>query len=232
MQEAPKVPIASTGKSKLVFLWPENLCDRPGYYTLATTDGRFLGNLYRGTRLEAEVDPGKLSLVAFNLPMEASTGTRTELDVGTLRGEVEADRTYFVRLSFGEWDHRGVAGSSPPRIHTRTAARHMCRNDEVTLAVLSPRAQEWPQLRGWLDELDSVRSQGVAGDAWLQADPDVMETHAALASARDRRLRGAAVEITTVRTHDGVRVIHGGAGASGTRSASMQFVCADGSRCL
>lgn len=228
MQAAGRVPLAKSGRAKVVFLWAENSCERGGFYTVATRDGRFLGNLYADTRLETELPPGPVDFMAFNPLVEEAEGGATSADVAPLHAELAADRTYFVRFAFGEWDERGPVG---PRIaRSRGGMVHvLCPTNEAALIALTPRSPEWPQLRDWLDELDPVRSHGAQGDAWLREDPDTLDTHRALVATRERRLHPIARQRATLLPTDGVHVITGvGALARGGVSP-----CADaGTLCL
>lgn len=211
MAAGARVPLANTGRAKVVFLWPDNSCERGGYYTVATEAGRFVGNVYTGTRLEAELDAGTTDFVAFNPLVEEATGHQSSADVATLHADLEPGRTYFVRLAFGEWDERGPV--RPWR--SANGQRQMCPTNEAALVALTPQSLEWNELRGWLDDLDPVRASGTAGETWLRADPLTLETHVALAHQREHRYWPNARALATLQADDGVHVITDPAQARG-----------------
>lgn len=205
MSRGERVPLVTAERAKVVFLWPDNSCERGGYYTVATDRGRFVGNLYTGTRLEAELEPGPVNFFAFNPLVEEATGQQTSAEVATLRAELEPGRTYFVRFAFGEWNERGPV--RPHWLMTRAGARQYCSTHEAALIALTPAQPEWERLREWLDDLEPLRSTGGAGDQWLRADPLTVETHLALARQREHRYWPAARALATLRATDGVHVV-------------------------
>lgn len=220
MVVAARVPTATATHAKVVFLWPENSCERGGYYTVATRDGRFLGNVYPDTRLEAELEPGTYDFMAFNPLVEEAEGRALAADVAPLHAELLPNRSYFVRFAFGEWDARGPV--RPFIARTRSGMVYtLCPTHEAALIALTPSSPEWPHLREWLDELPPRRATGSGGDAWLHEDPLTVESHRALAAAREHRLLPVARARATLRASDGVHVIEGARDV-----ASAASVCA------
>ena len=174
--------------AKVVFLWPPDSCDHGGYFLVATAKGRFLGTLYRNARLEAELDPGDVELVAWNPEIERDSGQLGPGDVSLVSARLEGGRTYFTRFAFGEWDARGPSGpyfSGGRGVAVRWPS---CHGLKASLVALVPGTPEWKRLPDWLDELHPYTAD-VQGQAWLDADPAVLRVHVQLARERYEALR-------------------------------------------
>lgn len=201
VQPAAPVPSAPPGAAKVVFLRPANSCEVGGYYTVATTTGRFLGNLYSQMRLEAELPPGSVRFVAWNAEVQPAGGSWGAEDVAVAEAQLEAGRTYFLRLAFGEWNLRGPVGPVRWSLPNTLYVRSICPNGDAALIAVRPGTKEWGALPGWLDDLAPVR--GVARP--LDAAP--FAEKARLAEARLELLLPAARVLATVRANDGVRIV-------------------------
>ena len=203
VQPAAAVPSAPPGAAKVVFLRPANSCEVGGYYTLATTQGRFLGNLYTEMRLEADLPPGAVRFVAWNAEAPPANGTWAAKDVAVAEAHLEAGRTYFLRFGFGEWNVRGPVGPVRWVLPHTAYVRSICPNGEAALLAVRPGTKEWQVLPRWLDDLTPVRS--LAPTAPL--DPGLFAEKVQLASARLELLLPDARALATVRPGDGVRIV-------------------------
>lgn len=204
---APAVPVHTPGLAKIVFLWPPDICEQGGYASVATVDGRFVGNVARGTRLAVDLPPASYDLVAFNPRVEAAAGA-TLAGVAVLHADLLPDRTYFVRFEFGEWDVRGPRRDFASRKHSRIYGA--CRAHDAALVAMSPaRSDDWDQLRDWLDDLVPVAPDRASGQRWLDADRAGVALHRQLAADRALALDDAARDLTSLRARDGVRVVSG-----------------------
>lgn len=205
------IPTNAAGSAKVVFLWPGDNCEAGGYYTVATSSGRFIGNVGRGTRLEADVPEGAFTFVAWNPLREESSTNVTSANVAVMRAEIHAGRTYFVRLAFGEWDEQGprvrYGGDVAPADRRRGTTYRVCVSSDAALFAVAPGGAEWGELRDWLDALQPVTSRTLAsGQAWLDAEPLALPDHRALAERHWLRMSGDARRIATLVPQDGVRV--------------------------
>ena len=198
-------------QASVVFLWPVTSCDPAGYLTLATTDGRFLGNISRGSRLEVAIPAGESTLVAWNGVMEAATGWMSAATVPVLHADLREGRTYYVRILFGEWDARGPTEG----VHDQTRvvrARSSLRSRRCTavpwsttgaMVALSPTLEGWNEIPEWMEELDATLPDRAAGQAWLDGDRALVETHGAVGEERFARLRPEAKRLATLEPFDG-----------------------------
>src|SRR5581483_9068768 len=89
---------------------PMTSCDPAGYITLVTGDGRFVGNVARGSQLHVTLPAGETTVLGWNETMEVATGSTNVEAVPVLHASLRAGSTYYVRMAFGEWD-----ASGPPR---------------------------------------------------------------------------------------------------------------------
>jgi hypothetical protein len=189
----------------VVFLWPPSSCEPGGYYTVATEDGRFVGNVASGTRLEADLEPGAKTFVAWNPPLVDATGTASRSYVGILRATVAEGRTYFIRLAFGEWDERGpreIFTSNPKGGNIRRAC-----TTSVALIALRPNSEDWPSLRGWLDDLFPIAAERTTGQMALEDDPSTLLTYRELAELRYLRMTPHARSLATLEPGTGVVLV-------------------------
>lgn len=197
-------PRHTEGSAKVVFAWPPDSCEPGGYQIITTFDGRFIGNVTRGTRLEVDLPPGRWAFMTWN-PENERYGAQPRAErVGVLHAELVEGRTYFTRLTFGEWDIYGprvVYASSAKRGRSRA-----CIDGDATLVTLAPRSDEWMNLRSWLDDLTPIVSDRVAGQQWLDAQPWLVPIHRELAATRELRLSNHARTLSSVLPTDGVVV--------------------------
>ncbi len=200
MQPAAPIPSAPAGVAKVVFLRPANSCEVGGYFTVATTGGRFLGNVYSEMRLEAELPPGPARFIAWNAEVTPTSGTWSAKDVAVAEAQLEAGRTYFLRLAFGEWDERGpvepVRWSLPNTIYVRS----ICPNADAALLTVRPGTKQWRALSQWLDDLTPVRSVTLTKPIASFAEK------VRLGEARLELMLPEARPLATVLPSDGVRV--------------------------
>jgi len=199
------IPQNAAGSAKVVFLWPGDNCEPGGYYTVATASGMFLGNVGRGTRLEANVSEGTFTFLAWNPLREESSLTVTSSNVAVLRAEVHAGRTYFVRLAFGEWDEHGPRVRYGGDFRRRGTDYRVCVSADAALFAVTPGGEEWTALHDWLDALTPV-APAASGQAWLASEPLVLPDHRVLAERRWLRMTAEARAIATLSPRDGVRV--------------------------
>ena len=88
----------------VVFLWPSTSCDPGGYYTLATTDGRFVGNVSVGKQLRAALAPGEYTIVGI---LDGTADGSTIASVIAPNGYAGNDNLLFVPFPF--LDFNGVS---------------------------------------------------------------------------------------------------------------------------
>ncbi len=200
------IPMHAAGKAKVVFLWPSDNCEPGGHYTIATSGGRFLGNVGRGTRLEVDLPEGAFTFFAWNHRREETSLTVSSANVAVMHAEVYADRTYFVRLAFGEWDEHGPRVRYGGDFRRRGTAYRVCVSADAALFALAPKSEDWASLHDWLDELTPVASRNPDGQAWLDAEPLMLPDHRALGERHWLRMTGEAQKIATLSARDGVRV--------------------------
>jgi hypothetical protein len=189
-------------QATLVVLWPYGGCEPGGYYTLATTDGRFLGNVAEGTQLRARLPAGEYTLLGWNVLQEEARGDVRAGPVPVLRASLGAGRTYYVRMLFGEWDDRGpfvaFRGGQP----TRCVVPGMVMTSAM-VAVTSG-SRDWSELYDWLETLPGLVPDGAAGQRWLDAGPGAFAHHRDVAELRLLHLRDDARPLSTLRVSDGV----------------------------
>jgi hypothetical protein len=194
-------PVGSTAEADralVVFVWPRSSCDPGGYYTLATGDGRFVGNLSDGTILRASLPAGEFTVVGWNtLQEESSGGGIPEEVVPVLRAHLAAGRTYYVRMAFGEWSARGPVDVFGVRSARRLCFRREGLSPTSAMVALTPEVPEWAQLLEWRTQLAWV-APDPAGQAWLDAHRDVLAFHAAVGERRFARLRDDARRMATI----------------------------------
>lgn len=188
---------ADADKALVVFVWPHSTCDPGGYYTLATDDGRFIGNMSAGTNLRASLPPGEFTVVGWDPLQEESSGEMFEDAVPVLRAHLAAGRTYYVRMAFGEWNSRGPVDVFAPRTSRRLCFRRAGMSPTSAMVALTPDAPEWPELAEWRRELAWV-TPDPAGQGWLDAHRDALASHAAVAVKRFGRLRDDARRMATI----------------------------------
>jgi hypothetical protein len=192
--------------AKLVFLWPSDNCEGGGYHVIATRDGRFIGTVGRGTRLETTVAPGSYALMTWNPEMERFGRAPSISDTGVLRADVSAGRTYFVRLAFGEWNDRGPAQS-----WSRTGkggSTRRCVGSGAALVAVTPGSRYWSELQKWLDDLTPIAAETEAGQQWLTSQPSSIQTRRELADAREQGLSDEARALASIQPADGLSLVH------------------------
>jgi hypothetical protein len=201
------VAAPASGEATVVFLWPEASCDPPGFVTLATGDGRFVGNLIRGSQISARIPAGPTTIVGWDdLMEEVSQGTdRTTVPV--LHAELAAGRTYYVRLAFGEWDARGPLERDHWARPRRGMPQRLCAmfRDQATMALvtLSPARDGWANVADWAMSLPVLVPDREAGQAWLDASRAALAIHLAVGEARFGDLREAGRRLATLQAEDG-----------------------------
>jgi hypothetical protein len=188
---------ADANEAVVVFVWPRSTCDPGGYYTLATADGRFVGNVSDGTMLRATLPPGDYAIVGWNeLQEESGTGVSEEV-VPVLQARLTAGSTYYVRMAFGEWGARGPAAVYAVRTGRRLCFRREGLSPTSAMVALTPSTEDWAQLPEWRGKLAWV-APDPAGQAWLDAHRDVLASHAAIGARRFARLRDDARRMATI----------------------------------
>jgi hypothetical protein len=194
-------------QATLVFLWPVTSCDPGGYYTLATADGRFVGNVSRGTQLRVAMPAGAHTIVAWNELQEQAGGAVAKSAVSVLRARVSAGRTYYVRMAFGEWDSHGPREAYAGRVGG-TGSRWVCMAPGLSMTsamvVLSPGSPSWNELPGWTGQLEAIVPDVAAGQAWLDGNRDVLQYHRAIGEGRFEGLNPLGRRLATLETDDGV----------------------------
>ena len=203
LTHASAAPLATDAEqATLVFLWPYTGCEPGGYVTLATTDGRYLGNVGEGTQLRARMPAGDYTIMGWNEPQEIDLGDVRTGPVPVLHATVDAGRTYYVRMAFGEWDERGPSAS----VWVRGRQTCVVADTVITSAMeaLTPSSHDWNRVPGWTQSLAPIAADRDAGQTWLDADRGRFELHRAVAVARYRRLREYGRQMATVAADDGV----------------------------
>ena len=194
------VPRHTDGTAKLVFLWAPDSCEVGGYHVIATTDGRFIGAVARGTRVETELAPGIWNLITWN-PEKERLGAPP---IAERVADLLDGRTYFARLTFGEWDIHG------PRIvyssDSKRGRYRACIDGDASLVALSPHSSEWSELTTWLNDLTPVSTDREAGQTWLDNQPSLAATHRGLAASRELTMTTRARALVTIVARDGVRM--------------------------
>lgn len=185
------------GRAALVVLWPMQSCDPPGYFTLATADGRFVGTIRRGSELRTTVDAGRTSLVAWNDVMETSTGTINPENVAVLHADLREGHTYYVRMLMGEW---GEHGPPVPGLHSgtwttqggRVAGQRCLSNADGTPSAMIAVGRDTDELRdvsALETDLAILVPDRTGGQAWLDAHRPLLDSHAAAGEERYASLR-------------------------------------------
>jgi hypothetical protein len=200
---APTDPHQAT----LVFLWPSSSCDPPGYFTLATADGRFLGGIARGSRLTVSVPARETTVVGWNGVLEETSGAIRKGAVPVLRADLAPGRTYYVRMLFGEWTDQGPP--EPIVFGTRgrlSATRGCVGGPDATssvMVVFTPGSREWRKLPEWVAELEAFVPDRAAGQAWLDANRGLLEPHVAVGQDRYLGMRPEVRRLVTIVPADG-----------------------------
>ena len=210
-QGGPVAPSAP-GEATVVFLWPMTSCDPAGYFTVATAGGRFVGNVARGTQLRASLPAGATTFLAWNADIEGTAGASSRETVPVLQADLREGRTYYVRMALGEWEADGPplpgmrAGTIVTRGRTYTANHCIEVPQSMTSAMiaLSPRADAWKELPAWTSHLALLTPDSAAGQAWLDAQREVLAYHVSVAVDRYAGLRPAARKLATMAAEDGV----------------------------
>jgi hypothetical protein len=200
---------ADPHQATLVFLWPATSCDPAGYFTIAGTDGRFVGNVARGTQLRVSVPAGEHTFVAWNEVMEGASGAPSVATVPVLRATLAEGRVYYVRMAFGEWDATGprhpftwVRGGGSTS--NRCVAVAPGESTTSAMVALPPGSEAWSTVPEWTAQLEVIAPDLVAGQAWLDANREVLDAHRAVGEGRFEGLRPGARRMATVVAEDGV----------------------------
>ncbi len=188
---------ADANQAVVLFVWPRSTCDPGGYYTLATGDGRFIGNVSDGTILRATLPPGDYSVVGWNELQEESGGGISDEVVPVLQAHLAAGSTYYVRMAFGEWGPRGPADVYAVRTGRRLCFRREGLSPTSAMVALTPSTADWAQLPEWRAKLAWVATDP-AGQAWLDAHRDLLAPHVAVGAGRFARLRDDARRMATI----------------------------------
>ncbi|HEX8792181.1 MAG TPA: hypothetical protein VF765_14605 [Polyangiaceae bacterium] len=188
---------ADSDRALVVFVWPHSTCDPGGYYTLATDDGRFVGNVSAGTNLRASLPAGEYTIVGWDPPQEESNGGALEEAVPVLRAHLAAGRTYYVRMAFGEWGPRGPVDVYAVRTGRAICFRREGMSPTSAMVALTPDAREWSQLPEWRRE-HAWAAPDPAGQGWLDTHRDVLAAHVAVGTRRFALLREDARRMATI----------------------------------
>jgi hypothetical protein len=206
----------SAHQATVVFLWPATSCDPGGYVTLVTADGRYVGNVARGTQLRAEVPAGESTIVGWNEVREASDGALTRANVPVLHARLAEGRTYYVRIVFGAWNETGPA---PPRWSHGTRSRPPTRYCEASagpagvtsaMVTLPPASARWNEVPEWTAKLEAIAPDRAAGQAWVNAQGELLRAHIAEGEGRYAGLAPEAKRLATLEVEDGVALQAGG----------------------
>jgi hypothetical protein len=186
-------------QAMLVILWPSTSCDTGGYYTLATADGKFLGNVSAGTQLHVALPAGEYTILGWN----GAGGVMGAVPV--LHATVAEGRTYYVHMEFGEWDQKG-----PRAMHVVRTGMRVCfeigRVMSSAMVRLTPASVDWGELKTWTTELHPIAAEVAVGQAWLDENRDALTATRALAERRWSELRADARQLATLDAADGVPV--------------------------
>jgi hypothetical protein len=174
-------------------------CDPPGYFVLATSDGRFVGTLSRGTELVTHLPPGERTIVAWNETMEEATGGVIRLgSVPVLHADLREGATYAVRLMIGTWDEGGPVERDSWTGTTRTNRTWRCamavESATSAMEVAPPKEGE--------EEPVALVPDSSAGQAWLQAHPRELAAHVAAGEARFAAMRPNGRALATLGVED------------------------------
>jgi len=205
---ATAAPAPSPDRASVVFVWASSSCDPGGYYTLATADGRFVGNVASGTRLRAELAPGETTIVGWN-PVEEEFRPVEPATVPVLHATLLAGREYTVRLAMGEWDQRGPVsyfGRDRGTTFPMRACSLVAPAKAITSAMVSLPAGSapWNDLRASAPTtLRALAPDQAAGQAWLDAHRELLDVHRVIAEARFDQLRPEGRRLGTVEPEDG-----------------------------
>jgi hypothetical protein len=195
--------MADPNQATLLFLWPVTSCDPGGYYTLATTDGRFVGNISSGTQLRAVLPAGEYTVVGWNEDQEQAAGAVAPGTVAVLRALLSPGRTYYIRMAFGEWDNGG-----PRAVYSLRGAQRRCVAPGLSMTgamvVVTPASESWKEVPGWAAELEALAPDLAAGQAWLDGHRDVLQYHRTIGKGRFDGLRPGAKRMATVQAEDAV----------------------------
>jgi hypothetical protein len=193
---APQDPHQAT----VVFLWPGTSCDTGGYYTLATGDGKFVGNIASGSQLTVSMAPGNYTLLGWSESRAADDGSLVGIPV--MHATLAEGQKYFVRMAFGEWNDTG-----PREMHMRRSGQRVCfRVGDVmssAMIALTPSSEEWSDVPTWTRELQALSSDSAAGQAWLDANRDRVTAHSGLAKTRFEGLKPIAKRLATLGGAEG-----------------------------
>ncbi len=200
-------------QATLVFLWPPTSCDPAGHLTLATADGQFLGNISRGSRLSVLVPAGERTVVAWNDVMEAVTNGAVSLaTTPALHVDLREGRTYYARIAFGEWTEEGppirgrLEGTLVVRRNQYYSRRWCVAVPEGTtssILAVSPALAGWDDLPEWMNELEEMVPDSVAGQTWLDRHRALLEAHSAIGHDHFVGLRPEAKRLATLEPADG-----------------------------
>ena len=196
---------ADAHDATVVFLWPTTSCDPGGYYTLATFDGHFVGNIATGTQLRVALPAGEHTILGWNQAQDEARGEVVPASVGVLRASLAEGRTYYVRVSFGEWDARG-----PNELVGRGHSLCVAPDKSMTsaLVTVTPVSDAWLDLPAWTADLASLSPDRAAGQAWLDAHRGDLAVRRAIAEGRFEWLRPRAKKLATVEAGDGQPAPH------------------------
>jgi hypothetical protein len=186
-------------QATLVFLWPSTSCDPAGYFTLATGDGQFIGNISRDSRLSVLIPAGEHTIVGWDDDVESVSGWMKKSTVPVLHADLREGRTYYVRLAFGEWDERG-----PVVWWTRRHAARICvAETESTTSAMVAVSPAWHELPEWMADLEAIVPDHAAGQAWLDANRASLASHLGVGQDRFVGLRPQAKTMATIGPADG-----------------------------
>jgi hypothetical protein len=187
----------------VIFLWPSTSCDPGGYYTLATADGKFIGNVESGTQLRTLLPAGQYTVFGWNEPREEGQAAIVRGMVPVLSAALLGGRTYYVRMAFGEWDDKG-----PRNVFTVRKAVRVCfaPDHKVTSAFvfLRPNSDLWDEIPTWTRELEAIAPDTASGQSWLDGRREAFTSHLSFAQARFDELRAGAKHMATIEATDGV----------------------------
>jgi hypothetical protein len=190
-------------QATVVFLWPSSSCDPAGYFTLATSDGRFLGNISRDSRLSVSVPAGESTIVGWDEDVESASGWMKKATVPVLHADLREGHTYYVRLMFGEWDDRGPVQRWTRMGKGGVATRSCVAVTESTTSAMVAVSPTWHELAGWMADLHPTVPDHAAGQAWLDANHAAFESHLTVGEDRFFGFRPEAKLLATLEPKDG-----------------------------
>jgi hypothetical protein len=169
--------LSDQSHARIVFIWPPGHCSPPGYYTLVTADGTFLGNISEGTQLVTEIPSGFYTIFGWE-PLNPNV---TTISVPVMTAHLSSGKTYFALLAFGEWDETGPA-HLPSSLGEKCFVKQWSESAAL-LAIKAASTTSLDYLPVWRRQLARI-IPSPAGQAWLKTQAPSFTAVSALAAAR------------------------------------------------